>query len=535
MKRNLLLAATGLLLFVLCLLSIDSVLAQTKKGAAPASMSDIQTQKQNADSEIEQIQSEIGKNQTEVSNNLAALKQIEADISDTEQNIQTVEGQLEQLLGKIEGLESSIEEDESRLDLLRDEYLKAIKKMRVARKKSSGLVFVFASKSLGEAERRMRYLREFSLWKERQQETISEQMLKLNDEHNQLTVAKEDVEVAHERHLTAQETLKLQQQKQTQVVAQLKANGDALKEHLAIKQAEARKLANQISQLIAQDQAKEAERKRKAAEEKAAQERQLAEQKRAEEKRAAEEKKAQEKKAAEEKAAKERQLAENKKAEQKKTEQKKAEQKKAQEKKAAEEKAAKERQLAEQKKAQEKKAAEEKAAKERQQAEQKKAQENSSNSNNYAQARRRQPRGETGFESMKGSLPRPVNGSFRIVSAFGVHPLSPDYPEAKMENTGIDAHVSKGAAACAVYDGEVLHVYDRSNTPGFRHIIIIKHGDYYTVYANLDSVNVKMGEKVKQGQQLGVVGYDFDNPSKGLIHFEVWKGQTRLDPAGWIK
>lgn len=503
MKRHLLLAATGLFLFVICLLSIDSVLAQTKKGAQPATVSDIRTQKQHADTEIEQIQSEIGKNQTEVSNNLAALKQIEADISDTEQNIQTVEGQLEELLEKIEGLESSIEEDENRLDLLRDEYLKAIKKMRVARKKSSGLVFVFASKSLGEAERRMRYLREFSLWRERQQDAISEQMLKLNDEHNQLTVAKKDVEVAHERHLAAQETLKLQQQQQTQVVAQLKANGEALQEHLAIKQAESRKLANQISQLIAQDQAKEAERKRKAAEEKAAQERQLAEQKRAEEKRAAEEKKAQEKKAAEEKAAKERQLAESKKAEQKK--------------------------------AQEKKAAEEKATKERQQAEQKKAQENSSNSNNYAQARRRQPRGETGFESMKGSLPRPVDGSFRIVSAFGVHPLSPDYPDAKVENTGIDAHVSKGASACAVYDGEVLHVYDRSNTPGFRHIIIIKHGDYYTVYANLDSVNVKMGEKVKQGQQLGVVGSDFDNPSKGLIHFEVWKGQTRLDPAGWIK
>ena len=136
---------------------------------------------------------------------------------------------------------------------------------------------------------------------------------------------------------------------------------------------------------------------------------------------------------------------------------------------------------------------------------------------------------------MKGNLPRPVGGGFRIVSAFGKHPISPDLPDIMDENLGIDAHVGVGATATAVYPGEVIKIYDRTNTPGFRNVVVVKHDDYITVYANLETLSVHAGQTVTQGQALGTVGTDFDDPSHGLIHFEVWKGQSRQDPAKWIR
>lgn len=100
------------------------------------------------------------------------------------------------------------------------------------------------------------------------------------------------------------------------------------------------------------------------------------------------------------------------------------------------------------------------------------------------------------------------------------------------DNTGIDVEVGHGAHATAVYAGTVAAIYQAA---GFSNVVLVKHGDYYTVYANLSSVAVHSGQKVKQGTVIGTVAPDPDNASHGLFHFEVWKQRTRLNPSEWIR
>ena len=135
----------------------------------------------------------------------------------------------------------------------------------------------------------------------------------------------------------------------------------------------------------------------------------------------------------------------------------------------------------------------------------------------------------SGFAAAKGRLPRPVSGLFRIVVPYGRH-SRPDMPRVELDNTGIDAEVSAGAAVKSVYEGQVAAVY---KAPGFGTVVLLRHGDYYTVYANLGSCRVSTGQKIKQGQQLGTVA-----SSNGLaptLHFEVWKQRTRLNPSEWLQ
>lgn len=133
---------------------------------------------------------------------------------------------------------------------------------------------------------------------------------------------------------------------------------------------------------------------------------------------------------------------------------------------------------------------------------------------------------------MRGSLPRPVSGNFRVTSSFGVHSL-PDLPDVKYDNPGIDAEVAKGAAAQAVYAGKVSGVY---MIPGFSTVVIVNHGDYYTVYGNLASASVKVGDVVRTGQGVGSVAESEDNPGHGQIHFEVWKtGRNKIRWHGFDK
>ena len=515
-KTNILLTAAGLILFAVGL-TYTSLQAQN----ISESVSDIEKQKREAESEIKEARSQLGANEKKVTECLATLRKIDDDIAVSQNEIATYQGQLESINANIDMLEAAITAQEDELIGLRGEYLNAVKKIRVARKRNSGLVFLLSSKSWSEAKRKIRYMQEFSDWRERRTDEITGVIDNLNGQYILLAQAQNDAAVALQREEKAQEKLAQQKIEQEATVAELEANSEALKDKIAKRQAEVRNLGNQISKLIAEEQAKE-EAKRKAEEERIAKEKA----KKAEEERLAKEKKAEEERLAQEKA------------------------KKSEEEKQAKEKAKKGEQ--------EKKAKEEKSKAEERQIAESKSNSNAESDANLADAskrRQRKPAEEattpaqkepevaaatvsasgTSFESMMGRLPRPVAGSFKIISAFGVHPISPELPNIMEENLGIDVHVQKDAGVMAVYDGEVIKIYDRTTIPGFRNIVVMKHGDYITVYANIETLAVKSGQKVKQGETLGYVGTDFDDPDYGMIHFELWKNQTRLDPAAWLQ
>ena len=132
------------------------------------------------------------------------------------------------------------------------------------------------------------------------------------------------------------------------------------------------------------------------------------------------------------------------------------------------------------------------------------------------------------FANNKNKLPWPVVKGI-VSDHFGVHP-HPLMPNIDINNNGIDITTSTGSLTRAVFDGDVKAVV---NMPGSGKFILIRHGEYLTIYSNLKDVYVKVGDKVKTKDNIGSILFDEDD-SKTLLHFEIWKGQVKLDPESWL-
>ena len=132
------------------------------------------------------------------------------------------------------------------------------------------------------------------------------------------------------------------------------------------------------------------------------------------------------------------------------------------------------------------------------------------------------------FMNNKGKLPWPMERGI-VSSTFGEHP-HPVLKRVKVRNNGINILTNEGEEARAVFKGKVTRVM---SVPNNNNVVIIRHGEYLTVYSNLDRVYVREGDVVDTKDKIGVV---FTNPdeSRTELHFEVWKAKTLLDPAGWL-
>jgi septal ring factor EnvC (AmiA/AmiB activator) len=70
---------------------------------------------------------------------------------------------------------------------------------------------------------------------------------------------------------------------------------------------------------------------------------------------------------------------------------------------------------------------------------------------------------------------------------------------------------------------------------GYEHVVLIRHGDYLTVYANIKNLSVKKGDNVRAGTIIGTLGPSDSNPSRGLLHFEIRREREKFDPLLWLK
>ena len=134
----------------------------------------------------------------------------------------------------------------------------------------------------------------------------------------------------------------------------------------------------------------------------------------------------------------------------------------------------------------------------------------------------------TNFVNNKGKLPWPVERGV-ISSSYGKH-TSVVSDKVTVTNNGIDIATTEGALARAVFDGEVASV---TKLTGANTVVILRHGEYFTVYSNLENVTVKRGDKVKTKQNLGTV-HTNKTESKTELHFELLKEQNRQNPANWL-
>ena len=132
------------------------------------------------------------------------------------------------------------------------------------------------------------------------------------------------------------------------------------------------------------------------------------------------------------------------------------------------------------------------------------------------------------FAGNKGRLPSPIDrGS--IISSFGEHPHA-EFQNIKIKNNGIDITSTPGAQAKVVFDGEISSIMFIAN---LNYVVIVRHGDYLSVYSNLESVSVKKGDKVKIRQSLGTVATG-QGESRSRLHFELWQGTIVQNPASWL-
>ncbi len=133
------------------------------------------------------------------------------------------------------------------------------------------------------------------------------------------------------------------------------------------------------------------------------------------------------------------------------------------------------------------------------------------------------------FAANKGRLPWPVEKGF-ISGHFGIQP-HPVLQHVTTNNKGIYIQTPRNADARAIFDGVVT---ERFSIPGSNNAIIIKHGNYRTVYANLTTIYVKEGEHVSAKQKLGRIFSDDENGGKTELYLMIWKDKTPLNPELWL-
>ena len=132
------------------------------------------------------------------------------------------------------------------------------------------------------------------------------------------------------------------------------------------------------------------------------------------------------------------------------------------------------------------------------------------------------------FASNKAQLPWPVAEGV-ITAKFGEHP-HPVLKKVVIKNNGIDISTKPGAEVRAIFDGEITGI---ATVLGFGNVVMIRHGEYLSVYSNLKEVVVKKGDKISTKQTVGIVDTDETN-SKTEVHFEIWKGSNVLNPEVWL-
>ncbi|MBQ5613630.1 MAG: M23 family metallopeptidase, partial [Tidjanibacter sp.] len=111
----------------------------------------------------------------------------------------------------------------------------------------------------------------------------------------------------------------------------------------------------------------------------------------------------------------------------------------------------------------------------------------------------------------------------------GVHP-HPTQPRLTVNNKGINIAAKRGASVYCVFEGMVTRVLFIN---GLNNCVMVRHGEYYTVYSNLASVSVKNGDVVALDQKLGTLS-NGDNSDEYTLHFELWKGTDYLNPEQWL-
>ena len=131
------------------------------------------------------------------------------------------------------------------------------------------------------------------------------------------------------------------------------------------------------------------------------------------------------------------------------------------------------------------------------------------------------------FAKNKGKLPWPVTEGF-VSKKFGLN-VDPIHKQVKSFNNGIDIMSSKNANVHAIFKGVILKIWHESH---FNYSVFIGHGNYFTVYSNLESVSVKLNDKVDTKDVIGKI--ENKNEDGSVLFFQLWKDMEKQNPSYWL-
>ena len=526
----------------------------------------LQRQNQQIQKEISEHEEEMKVKQKDVETRLQKIVRLDTEIGQHQRTIDTIATDIKGLDNNIGILKSQLVSLEAQLGERRSRFIRSMRYMARHRSIQDKLMFVFSAKSLTQMYRRLRFVREYAAYQRAQGEQLQAKQRQVDEKHNQLQqvrghksnlLYKDRIVHAQMEHKRVEQqnvvaTLQQDQKVLQGVIAQRRQQQQALNAQIdrliqiEIQKARARAIAEARAQAAARAAAakKRAEEiaRKKAAAEAAAREnaRRIAEAKAREEKakaearaaaaaaerarqeaaaraaaaRAAAEKTRQEAAQKERAAARERVI--------RKAEQQEAAAKDAMAKAEAKANAAQARADQVAREAESNRiAAERKAAADRERAarETAAAQASSANDDMLTSA----DRALTGsFANNRGRLPMPMSG--HIVSHFGQYDVA-GMSNVRLSNDGINIKGAPGSAVRSVFMGEVSGVF----MAGGVSVVMIRHGIYITVYANLGSVSVGRGQKVGTGQTIGTVG------KGGILQFQLRKETAKLNPEQWLR
>lgn len=126
------------------------------------------------------------------------------------------------------------------------------------------------------------------------------------------------------------------------------------------------------------------------------------------------------------------------------------------------------------------------------------------------------------FDSNRGKFLLPLE-SGNIIGRFGEQ-AHPDDPGLTIVNNGIDIKKNKTDHVKAIFEGVVV---GETFIPGAGNMLILRHGNYYSVYSRLNRLYVKRGDQIQTGQQIGQV--------EESLHFEIWNGKEKVNPEYWLR
>ena len=477
----------------------------------------LQSQRQQVQKQLKEQEQRLQANRKNVKQRLQNLQMINTEIADKQRTIDTIRHDIDVLDGNIVALDIQLKNLEKRLQQRKDNYMKSMRYMHRNRSLQNQLMFIFSAQNFTQMYRRLRFSREYAQYQRAQGEAVKMIQEEVRKGQEEITASKQQKSALLTRDEQEQRNLENQQAEQQKIVKSLQREQKTIESLISEQRKKDADLNAQIEKLIAEEIARaqaraEAEAKRKAAEEAA--------KKRAEE--------LARKKAAAEAAAREnaRRVAEAKAREERAKQQAQAAANKSAREKAAAEKAAREaeqaRQAAEQRAADDAKAHEREMAEAKKKEKEEQAHTTKLEKGNFSVSNEDR-RLSGNFESNRGRLPMPITGNYRVVSGFGQNSVD-GLKGVRLDNKGMNIKGQAGAQARCIFDGEVCAVFDIRGVMG----VMVRHGNYISVYSNLSAVSVRRGQKVSTRQTLGAIG------SEGILHFQLRKGSTAQNPANWL-